>query len=309
MLMRALVRDADQVRLAECPRAQLRPGWMRIRVLLAGICRTDLYAAEGLFPMTGARTLGHELAGAVLVASDASAFRPGDRVTVAPLIPCEDCSGCRHTARCRNPGMLGVDVDGGFADEVVVPESCVVAVPRELPLRRAAYVEPIAASLAVLNAPIRPDDRGAILGTGRIATLTARILAARGFRSVTMLDEGARAHATRDDLPFDFVIETSATEATLRAALRAVRPGGVVVLKSRPAAPVPLQVTRAVHLDVTLSAVGYGSFADAVTLARELDLEDLLGDVFPLESFALAFARARDANGGPKLFLAPDGER
>ncbi len=301
--MRAVVRDGNGVSLVQAPRPVRPPGWLRLRVLLAGICRTDLYAAEGLLSVSGPRILGHELVGQVLEADPGSAMATGTRVTVAPLLPCGACHGCRRSAACLEPRMLGVAVDGAFAEELVVPETSAHRVPGDLSLRRAAYTEPIAASLAVLGAPIRREQRGAVLGSGRIATLTARILDAHGFARVELL-----ADLAADPGAFDFLVETSATEEVLAAALRGVRPGGVVVLKSRPPRAVAIDVARAVLHDVTLAAVGYGSFPDAVRLAGELPVDDLLGDVFPLEAFAAAFARARDERGAAKLFLSPTGD-
>jgi L-idonate 5-dehydrogenase len=193
--------------------------------------------------------------------------------------------------------MLGVDVDGAFAEEVLVPEGCVVPVPRGLPLRRAAYVEPIAASLAVTSAPIAQRGRGAVVGAGRIAELTARILRARGYA----IADGTAG----DDASFDYVVDAGGTDATLADALRLVAPAGVVVLKSRPPRPLPFDVAAAVRNDVTLAAVAYGSFPEAVGLAAELSIDDLLGEVFPVRRFDEALALARAQPFGPKVFLSP----
>jgi len=273
-------------RLARVALRAPQAGWVRARVLLAGICRTDLYAARGEIAVDEGRVLGHELVGEV----------EGDRVTVSPLVPCGACGGCAR-GRCGAPRMIGVAIDGAFAEHVVVPAAAVHRVPRELPLRRAAYVEPIAASLAVLRAPIRPSERGLVVGEGRIAALTERILRAHGFERV------ARS-GSADGEPFDFAIETSADR--LDEALRAVRPGGVVVLKSRPARAVPLDLARAVLNDVTLASVSYAPFDEAIALAATLPIDDLLGDAFPLERFETAFARASEP-GAPKIFLSPGG--
>ena len=294
--MRALLRSGGAARLGNAPRPQRPPGWARVRVLLAGICRTDLYAAEGLLPVLEPRILGHELVGEIVEVDggclEGSALSPGQRVTALPLL--------RTGA---SVSMLGVDLDGAFAEELVVPASLLHVVPPELELRRAAFVEPLAAALAVLKAPIRPEQRGLVLGSGRIAELTTRVLRARGFHRIEGLTvEEARA---REAGHFDHVIETSADETTLAAALHAVRPGGVIVLKSRPPRAVPLDVARAVVNDVTLAAVGYAPFPEAIALACELPLDDLLGKVHPLERFALAFAQARDERASGKLFLRP----
>ncbi len=179
--MRAIVRQQTRTSLGARPVPRRASGWVRLRVLLAGICRTDVHAAEGLLSTGGSRILGHEMAGEVEEADPGSGFECGDRVTVSPLLACGTCAGCARASRCAEPKMLGVDVDGAFAEEVVVPVGSVHRVPRGLSLRRAAYVEPMAATLSVVCAPIRTDQRGLVLGAGRIADLTTRVLRHLGF--------------------------------------------------------------------------------------------------------------------------------
>jgi threonine dehydrogenase-like Zn-dependent dehydrogenase len=296
--MTAVIGDGRGARVTEVAAPRRPPGWVAIDVLLAGICRTDVYAAEGRLPIPRPTVLGHELVGDVVEADEADALARGDRVTVDPRIPCGACRSCTRGAACAEPRMLGVDVDGAFAERLVVPARCAHRVPGDLPLRRAASVEPIAAALAVTRAPIRRDMRGAVAGDGRIAELTRRVLRARGFESID----------SRDDAPLDFVVEASGTEAGLAGAVERVAPGGLVVLKSRPPRPVPFDVARAVKRDVTLACVSYGAFGEAVSLAGALALDDLLGDLFPLGRFDAAMARAREEPLGPKPFLSPTKE-
>ena len=125
------------------------------------------------------------------------------------------------------------------------------------------------------------------------------MLRARGYAA-----EGGGERAF-EDASFAYVVDAHGTDATLREALRIVDPGGVVVLKSRPASAVPLDVACAVRNDVTLAAVGYGDFDEAVALATTLPLDDLLGDVYPLDRFEAAMALLREHPLGPKVFLAP----
>jgi L-iditol 2-dehydrogenase len=315
--MKAVVRSPGRAELADVSAPSRPPGWLRLRTMLAAICRTDVHAATGLLPLGGIRTLGHEMVGEVIEADSMSSYRPGDRVAVAqPLISCGDCKACADGDRCARRLMLGVDVDGAFAEQVVVPEVSLRAVPPDLPLRRAACVEPIAAMSAVLEAPIPPDGRGIVLGSGRIADLTTRIMRARGFVDVEVapslgsqqgvkFDEIAADGASRGY--YDFVVEAAGTDEALDLALRLVRPGGVVVLKSRPAVRLAMDVTRAVHNDVTLASVSYGPLDDAVRLVGELDIDDLLGPVYPLVRFGDALAASLDEPLGPKIFIAPDG--
>jgi threonine dehydrogenase-like Zn-dependent dehydrogenase len=300
-MMRAIVGDGRGAAYTRVAFPERPPGWVRVRVELAGVCRTDVHAAEGRLAIGGRRVLGHEMVGEV-VETDARCVIPrGARVTVSPLLACRRCGACRRGRRCADPAMLGVDVDGAFAEQVVVPEACVVRVPADVSSRRAAYVEPLAAALGVATQPpIRAEQRGAVIGAGRIADLTARVLEARGFRFLS-----TRGTELLETGSLDFAVEAEGTDAALAEALRVVAPGGVVVLKSRPARPIALDVARAVRNDVVLAGASYGPFEDAVTLARDLPIDDLLGDVYPLERFAAVLAVSRDRPLGPKVFLSP----
>lgn len=299
-LVEAVTRGSQGSSWGRVPLAAVGPGEARVRVLLAGICRTDLQAAEGKLGVAEGRVLGHEFVGVVEEVGPGCSLAPGARVTATPLLPCGACEGCERSEGCYRPSLLGVQRDGVFAAQAVLPASALHEVPATLPLRRAAYVEPVAAALAVFNAPIRPEQRGVLIGKNRIAELTRRLLEARGFTSLAHADEGEPLPPDR----FDFAIETVATTATVEAMLRAVRPRGCVVLKSRPAAPVALDVALAVRRELRLHATGYGSFREAVALLAHLPVDDLLGDVFPLAHHRDAFAQATRSESA-KLFLEP----
>lgn len=299
---KAVVRGAQGPRWATHAAPAPGPGEARVRVLLAGICRTDLHAAEGTLPVSEGRVLGHEFVGVVDEVGPGVALARGARVTASPLLPCGACGACGAGAPCHQPGMLGIHHDGAFADQLTLPAAALHQVPASLPPRRAAYVEPVAAALAVFNAPISPHQEGLLLGKNRIAELTLRLLRARGFSRICHEEAGAPLPPDR----FAFAIETSATTETLLAMMQSVRPGGCIVLKSRPVAPVALDVALAVRRDLRLHAVSYGSFREAIELLAALPVDDLLGEVFPLHRFDDAFALARRSEA-KKLFLAPPG--
>jgi L-iditol 2-dehydrogenase len=299
--VRAVTRGTEGAVLTQKSLRKPGAGEVRVRVLLAGICRTDLHAAEGRLPVPVGVTLGHEFVGVVEEVGPGCVARPGARVTATPLLPCGACGACREGREgCGQPVSLGVACDGVFADQAILPDRALFEVPASLPLPRAAYTEPMAAAMAVLKAPISPDQPGLLLGKNRIAELTLRVLRARGFERVRHEEVDAPLPADH----FAFAIETVATSATILAMMRAVRPGGCVVLKSRPPEPVALDVALAVRRDLRLHAVGYGSFREAIDLLASLPVDDLLGEVYPLHRHADAFAHAHRSEA-KKLFLAP----
>lgn len=306
--MVAVVRGPDGVALRQVAAPRIaRPDDVVVAVRRAGICRTDLQVADGRLPCATPRVLGHELAGVVRACGAAvRRVAPGDRVTVIPFAPCGACGPCgagEPPHRCLAPAMLGLDRDGAFAQAVVVPERCVLPVPDGLDDVRAAFVEPVAAALAVTRAGLRPGQRGVVLGTGRICALCVRVLAGEGIAAAPLDPAGGPREGAAS---LDFVVETVATAASLHLALTLLRPGGTLVLKSRPAAPVPLDVTLAVRREVVVRAVAYGAFEDAIArlASGRLEVADLLGATYPLARFAEAFAEARRGEQ-TKVFLAP----
>jgi len=274
--VRALVREAGVVRLIDAPAPTVqRPDDVIVRVLVAGICRTDLQVADGRLACADPITLGHELCGRVIAAGGAAGVPLGALVTVDPRID----------------GFLGTTRHGAFAEQLVVPAANVLVLP-ELDPRAGAYVEPIAAALAV-PAVLAPGARVGVAGDNRFAALVRRVLRAEGF---AVADDGA---------PLDAGVETSATDDELAALCAALRPGGVLVLKSRTPVPVRLPIAAVVDKQLTIRGVTYGSFARAVELAGALELAPLFGEVFPLAGWQRAFARAR-ADEGAKIFLRMD---
>ncbi len=300
-VFRAVVRRKTGIAIETVPPRALRPGEVRVAVLGAALCRTDLAVADGRLKAPEGRILGHELAGEVLEAPGRE-LRVGARVTANPLIPCGTCSWCsKDPERCLQPKWLGLDLDGVFAEEVILPANAVLPVPPGLDVRRTAFVEPVAASMAVMKAGIHPDMRGLVHGKGRIAELTRRVLEAYGFTGVVK-----SAGLEFSPGAFDFVVETAPSARALGALLGAVVPRGIIVLKSRAPEPVPFDLALAVQKEITLRAVRYGNFSDAMELmlSGRLAVEDLFGPSFRLEEAESAFARAA-ASEDLKVFLQP----
>lgn len=307
--MRALVARQRVVRLAEL-RTPQNPdsSEVLIEVAVAGLCRTDLYVADGLLgDASQARTLGHEFAGRVVACGSAvDTFLRGDRVAVMPILACATCPECTtdFPQRCRNSTMLGVDIDGAFAEYVVVPSRALYALPESLPMLHGAYAEPVCAALAVLDTGIRPEDRGLIYGDNRIAQLTKRILNAEGFVNIELRDAAAERNR------FDFAIECGANTAAMTNIIRAVRPGGLIILKSRNASlTTAIDLKQAVEKELRLQGAHYGCFEQAIELlaSGKLHLEDLIAEPVGLEDFQRVFQAEREGEAQKQFFqMIPD---
>lgn len=301
--MRALIRGDRGVELATLPPRAAGPDEVLVDVAFAGVCRSDLAVADGTIAVPAGRVIGHELAGWV----------GGAPVTVIPFTDCRSCV-CTRGERCEQPRWLGVDRDGAFADQVVVPAHCVLPLPREMSLVLGAYVEPVAAALGVLPA-IERHARVLVTGAGRIAELTARVVAAHGARVTRRLTQSAessesgrsRAFAESWDVAesraFDVVIEHSGVTPHLLAALRR---GGTLVLKSRAARTIALDTGELVARDLTVRGASHGSFTAAIDWlhGRRILVDDLLAQPRALDDYAAVLATARSEERKQLFVLA-----
>jgi alcohol dehydrogenase, propanol-preferring len=165
------------------------PGQVRVHVRTCGVCRTDLHLAEGdLVPRRPRVTPGHEVVGVVdRLGEGSTRWRVGDRIGVPWLAhTCGTCRFCLSGREnlCVRPRFTGWDVDGGYADSVVVDEAYAYALPDEFDDVAAAPLlcAGIIGYRALLRADLPEGGRLGIYGFGGSAHLTAQVALARGAR-------------------------------------------------------------------------------------------------------------------------------
>lgn len=268
-----------------------------IRVALTGLCRTDIrVASDEIKTSKNALILGHEFSGIVSKTGDGvSHVKVGSRVCVMPFL---------NTQNEFKMDMLGMHADGSMAEYIRVPSYCVYSLPDNITLKSGAYMEPICASMAVLKAPIKPSDKGVIIGDNRIAGLTLKILNAKGFSDVLIFDPNNKDGKPLLENTYDFVIETILTDDLVDLVTKTLKPQGVLILKSRQYNPVSINIAQLVAKEINIHAVNYGDFQDAIDLVAEGNIHfgDLLGDVYPLDDYQHVFELAQNTKS-KKLFL------
>lgn len=221
-----------------------------VRVNVCAVCRTDLHVVEGdLAPRRSPVIPGHQVVGIVeRTGPSASTFRVGDRVGIAWLHrTCGQCGFCR-TGRenlCSRADFTGYSVDGGFAELVVAPEAFVYPLPAALPDEQAAPLlcAGIIGYRSLKFAGLRSGRHLGFFGFGGAAHLAiqtarhagARVSAitrdrARQESALALGAEWAGADAAALPSPLDAAIVFAPAGELVLAALRAVLPGGSVVL-------------------------------------------------------------------------------
>jgi 2-desacetyl-2-hydroxyethyl bacteriochlorophyllide A dehydrogenase len=258
------------------------PGEVLLRVCAAGVCGTDLHLADWTssyhfvapaLPVT----LGHEFSARVRGRGPGVDGLPDDTlVAVRPSVVCGACAACRsgQPDACTKRRGIGVTRDGGFAPWVVVPARNCVPVPEGIAADVAAMTEPLTVSHeAVRSGGVQRGDRVLVLGPGNIglgiamfaraAGAAAVIVAGRddaarlgvaqrmGFRDVIDFAGADMAEALAPRLAaegkFDVVFEATGASAVIEPALRALGPGGTLVIVGIHPRPVPIDLTALVR--------------------------------------------------------------
>ncbi len=170
----AILQNDKEMIISEAPMPTFGAGQVLIKVHWASICGTDLHIYLGEFKerVKYPRILGHEFSGVVAVAGqDVSSLVEGDRVVVDPIIWCGQCPACLNGQFnvCRSLKLIGIDIDGGFAEYVAVDAEKVFKVPEEISLREAALAELYGLGVhSARKAAVEPGDRVVVIGAGRL---------------------------------------------------------------------------------------------------------------------------------------------
>jgi len=257
-----ILEENCRMRVGDLPLPELEPDEVRIKVVSAGICSSDVPRAfEGgahVYPLV----MGHEMAGEVVICGAAATaeFALGDRVVVFPLLPCGRCGECqnKHYARCRSYDYYGSRRNGGFAQYLNVKSWNLLPLPNNLSFDDAALVEPVAVVVhaldraGVLSSPGSSNSEIVIVGAGFLGLVAVQIShLLRPTTPVTLIDRnaykleigaaaGAKTHLLASDADwqdflndsrsrFQVAIEATGVPDTFRRSVELACPGGRVM--------------------------------------------------------------------------------
>jgi threonine dehydrogenase-like Zn-dependent dehydrogenase len=287
----------------------------RVRVHSIGICGSDLHMLEMKFPLKC--VVGHEVAG---VLDD------GTPVAVEPLSPCNECGYCRsgdyHLCQRAASTILGVGRDGAMADEVRVPERCLVYLPSNIDVKDACLIEPLAVAVhGVRNAGLNPNQRVAVIGGGTIGLCAVAVVKASNAsvglsaRYPHQMAAGAFLGAEAIEGQYDLVIDCAGTESAINQAIELCRPKGKVLILATywgglafPHMVVAMKEITIVPSNMYAANGAVRDFDVATTLlsGNPRIARALITHRFPLAEVKQAFAVARDRKAGAiKVVLEP----
>ena len=254
------------------------PDDVLVRLVVVGICGSDLHLVRGEWKRPTPMVLGHEGSGVLeAVGRRVTGLAPGDRVVISWAPSCGECGPCRAgrpvacaplragvVAGTLANGTTGLSAGGetayrmttigALAERMVLPAKAVLPIPGDLPLEEAALIGCAALTGvgAVLNrARVKPGSSVLVVGAGGVGQFVVQGARIAGASRIVAADplEGRRERAQRlgatEAVPpgevegeFDYTFDAVGGPATFDLAVRSTRGGGTVVAVGMAAAGV-----------------------------------------------------------------------
>ncbi len=170
------------------------PHQVLIKVAYAGICGSDMHIFNGDFhPRTRTPVIpGHEFSGSIVeIGKEVKSWNIGDRVAVDPIIWCGHCAACQlhHYPACASLKLLGVDLDGGFAEYVAADQNMLYKLDDALSMRHGALVEVFSIGFHAKNrAGVEKGDTIVIWGGGRVGQCILQAVRTRTDNTIFVVD-------------------------------------------------------------------------------------------------------------------------
>jgi L-iditol 2-dehydrogenase len=316
--MRASVlHSARELIVEERPLPTIDSDQVLVRVTAVGVCGSDVHfytdARLGSWVVDSPLVLGHESGGTIVaVGADVDPARVGTRVSIEPQRPTatsrETLSG-RYNLDPEMEFYATPHVDGAFQEYVAIQSHFAFEVPDSISDEAAALMEPLSVAIATAQkGGFTVGTRVLITGAGPIGIITAQVAAAYGASEIIVSDLSAarreqalRFGATRvidpiaEDiaalaLGVDVFVDASGAAPAVRSGIRAVRPGGIVVLVGMGADEIALPIPVIQNNELIVTGIfRYANtwpLAIALVESGQVDLDSMVTGHFGLNDLA-----------------------
>src|SRR5438477_3119390 len=341
--MKALVK-ANSTRglwLEDVPEPELGINDVKVRVVLTGICGTDLHIyewddwARNTIPVP--MVVGHEFVGEIVsVGANVSDFHPGELVSGEGHVTCGRCRNCLAGRRhlCAHTQGVGVNRPGAFAENIVLPMSNIWRHDPNISREVAAIFDPFGNAVhTALSFSVLGEDV-LITGAGPIGLMAVPVgrHAGAGYVVVTDLNPyrlelarkmGATLAVNPTEMPiaetqkqlgmqegFDVGLEMSGNAAALREMIANMSHGAKIAMLGIPAQEMAIDWTMVVFNMLTIKGI-YGRemyetwYKMTVMLESGLDIRPVITHRFPYQDFEKGFEAMRSGNTGKVILEWP----
>jgi threonine dehydrogenase-like Zn-dependent dehydrogenase len=319
--MKALYLKEGKLELREIPKPVPEVGEVLIRVILTGVCNTDIELYRGYMDFEGIP--GHEFVGTVEGAKNKKLI--GKRVVGEINCGCGVCESCREgdPRHCIDRTVLGIsNRNGSFAEYVTLPEENIIPIPDSISDREAVIVEPLAAAMQILTqVDIHKGMHTLVLGDGKLGILIAialsvneadiTLLGHHPDRNRVILTDVSHVQSVNElrneNERFPIIIEATGNQEGFNTAIEFIEPKGTIVLKSTIADKTCFDVSSVVVNEVKIIGSRCGRFAPAIEIlsSGKIKIPDgYIQKTFPLSKGIEAFEYAQK-RGMLKILINP----
>ncbi len=187
-------KDEKNLRIEDVPTPEPGPGEVRVKVAACGICHTDLHYLDHGVPTfkEPPMILGHEISGTIDAMGDGVAgIETGDHVIIPAVLTCGQCENCRRGREniCNSMLMVGNNINGGYAEFIVVPAKDLIPVPKHLNLANCSIIADALSTPyhAVVNrGEIKPGQVVSVFGCGGVGINVVQFAALAGAKVIAV---------------------------------------------------------------------------------------------------------------------------
>jgi D-arabinose 1-dehydrogenase-like Zn-dependent alcohol dehydrogenase len=307
-------------------------GHVRIKVQACGVCHSDLFTKEGVWPgIQYPRVPGHEVAGVIdEVGAGVSAWKNGQRVGVGWHGGQDNtCRECRRGdfRNCQNLKIAGISYDGGYQEFMVAPVEALVALPQTLSDAEAAPL--LCAGVTTYNALRHsgafPGDLVAVQGIGGLGHLGVQFASKFGYKvaaigrgpensalakklGASVYIDSAEANAAEELQNLggaQVILATAPSSKAMSDLFEGLGPNGKLMVIGATGDPLAVTPGQLIHGSRTIQGWASGTPADSDDTLRFAELTGVrpMIETFPLEKAGEAYARMMSGNAQFRVVL------
>jgi L-iditol 2-dehydrogenase len=327
------------IRIEEVPTPTPGVKEMLVKVISCGICGSDI--VEWYRLPRAPLVQGHEIGAEVVAVGDSiKQYKPGDRVFIAPKIPCLRCYYCQngHYPQCTE---VKERLPGGFAEYILVPEVLVergtYLLPESISYDQSTFIEPLACVVRAQRlADVRKGKSVLVIGCGMSGLLHVKLAQATGCKVIAAdINNMKREAAARmgantvinathniserliaeNGRKADIVILCASADAAVDQAWKCVDKGGIILLFTVPPPDkkvvVPVNDFWMKEIAIRTSYYcGPPDIAEAMKLLESgtIGVDDLITHRLLLTEIVQGFKLVTDGSQSIKVIIKPNGE-
>ncbi len=332
------------LKLSEKPVPVLeKDDWVKIKILAASVCGTDMHIDEwdewSQQRVKPGTTVGHELAGEIVeIGKNVKNLKVGDIVACETHIVCEVCDLCLtgNAHVCKETEIIGVHVDGAFAEYICMPESNCRPQPKDIEPKYLSVLEPFGNAVHTVTRFEVKDQIVAVVGCGPIGLMAVNLAKVLGAKKVIAVeideyrinmakelgadvcinpieeDVVARMMEESNQKGIDVICEFSGNAGAMETMFKYVGLNGKISILGIPRRDLTIDFANdIVFKGVTIyGVVGrkmYETWDKAAEIVKtgKVDFEKIVTNTFPLENFQDAIDLMKSGKCG-KIVLIPN---